>query len=324
MVTWYRSVLEVLKFCSPQRVLDCAAINQVWSKAAESHELWTCLCEPEIEFSSAENPKVTYRKWDYSQRSLVHVEPASLRVFDCRKQEWSALVALKSKIEVTFCSSAVLLANTHLLLCGGVNTSVSSNQCSACAYLLDLKGDVTNLEPLNVSRANHALIEVNGAVYVFGGTWKGRRGDTIRASERIISPFIRKNWEMLAEMAESHWGFNPCKARGVIYLCGKNQSQTFIQSFDTFSLEFSPLRIIFESPALQQMCLLFHQSHLVVLQTNRLTVIDIVQEQVLSDQAHRGAFANGVMNPVLTDSRIWQLDYASGRLFSFDLSATLG
>jgi hypothetical protein len=56
-----------------------------------------------------------------------------------------------------------------------------------------------------------------------------------------------------------------------------------------------------------------------VLQTKQIMVIDISQEKVLRDKAHAGAFANGVLNPVLIGSRIWHLDYASEREFSFDL-----
>lgn len=323
METWYRSVLEVLKFCSPQGVLGCAAINQVWSKAADSQEIWACLCEAEIAFSSTEHPKVTYRKWSYAQGILVHAKSASMRMFDCRKREWSPVVTLSVNIEVTFCSSAVLLADTRLLLCGGVDLGVRDSQCSGCAYILDLNGSVTSLEPLNVSRANHALIEVYRAVYVFGGMTRGRMGKSVGTSERISSPFVRKNWEILPEMTEPHFGFNPCKVREVIYLCGKIKFQVFIQSFNTFSLEFSNLHILLESTVQQQMCLFLHQGHLVVLQTKRLAVIDLVQKQVLSDQEHNGAFANGVMNPVLTGSRLCHLDYVSGRIFTFDLSTAL-
>ena len=71
---------------------------------------------------------------------------------------------------------------------------------------------------------------------------------------------------------------------------------------------------------MQQMCLCFYHDLLVVLQTKQITVIDIAQEKVLREKVHAGAFANGVLNPVLIGSCIWHLDYASGREFSFDLA----
>lgn len=296
------------------------AVNEVWHKAAESRELWACFCELEIAVSFTEHPKVTYRKWAYSQGNLVHVESASMRVFNCRKRKWSALVRLSAPVEITFNSSAVLLADTRLLLCGGFDSCNTLNDCLSCAYLIDSNGVVTSLEPLNKRRANHALIEVNQAVYTFGGTIKGIRGGIVSVSERIGGPFVGKIWEILPEMPSPHWGINPCKAREVIYLCGKIYPQACVQSFNTISLEFSRLCVIFASSSMQQMCLCFYRDLLVVLQTKQITVIDITQEKVLQDKAHAGAFANGVLNPVLIGSRIWHLDYASGREFSFDLA----
>lgn len=323
MATWYRSVLEVLKFCSPQGAMGGETVDEVWCKAAKSRELWGCFCEQEIVLSVTEHPKETYRKWAYSQGNLVHVEPASMRVFNCRKLQWSGPIPLTTHVEVNFNSSAVLLTDTRLFLCGGVDSSRRENDSLSSAYLIDSNGVVINLERLNRSRANHALIEVNKAVYTFGGTVKERRGETVAVSERICSPFVGKNWETLPEMQSPYWGINPCKLREVIYLCGKTNSQACVQSFNTISLEFSRLCIIFNSSFIQQMCMCFYKDLLVVLQTKETTVIDVVQEQVVREKVHPGAFANGVLNPVLIGSRLWNLDYASGRPFSFDFEAAL-
>lgn len=316
----YRSILEVLKFTSPKDTLRTTPVSATWLKASDSFELWT---EYFPFYTSISPPKLAYRKWLFARRNLVYVGGQKVKVYNCVQRKWTGESRLSREVEVSYCAGAVLLdCGEKVMLCGGGDVSIRPFQSLSVTYLVDLTGTVTTLHSLNVCRANHGIIEVNEAVYIFGGTQKmGLMSGNVSATERIISPFVGNSWEILPEMPNPDWGFNPCNHYEVIYLPGKEPSHLYIQTFDTRNFLYTRLNITISKVSSGQMTLCRYGEELVVLQTQRVTVVDVVREVIVMEKVLGGTFANGAMSPVVYAGKLWYVDYVSGRVFAFDLAS---
>ena len=325
---WYRSVLEVHKYLPATDILtNTSTVHSVWMRASDATELWAVLCDRLEPVCISVPLKSAYRLHAFSSVRLTCVGKHTLQFFNCVTTQWEPPVSLSQKIPAEFCSSAGLLSDGTVFLCGGSETNASNRydkvKTFPDSYRIQQGGVVTTLQPMSAARVHHGLIEVGGAVYVFGGKpFPSPFKEGLCTCERWPIPthcrWETVPWEGLPDVPRPVWGFNPCSHGLNIYLYA--YYPVTIYAFDTVTRVYSEWATVPGFNAAQQASLVIHSQNLVVLQTEGLATLQWESSYgKVTDCTMLNVFANGVVNPVLVGSIVYQLDYASGAVFCVDV-----
>lgn len=102
-----------------------------------------------------------------------------------------------------------------------------------------LRGLVTSLPYMNLSRLRPGFLLFHRYLYLFGGRDEGDRPQ--QASERLCLSSL--HWQSISPMLSSRAEFNPCFLRNYIYLCGGYSED--MEKYDPVAEIYTYLRIVY-------------------------------------------------------------------------------
>lgn len=226
----------MLKWVAPKEVLkEGCTVCRVWTEASKGDELWITFFDieekPALKFCSSF--KLGYFYSHCAKYSLFLPSKQSIDVFNARKKKWVRQVRLQQRLPTDGSSAYTVLLDGTLLICGGGDPILQST------YRVDLKGTVAKLKDMKKARAEHGIVLIKSAVYVFGGE---NDVGMMRSMEKI-------EWESLWEIHESVWVklgkmhaarklFKPCVYQELVYLFGG-----FTPSFEIYDPRLNEVRL---------------------------------------------------------------------------------
>jgi len=230
---------------------------------------------------------------------LMEVRPDHIRLFNCSTSTWSKKIVLNTTIRVDHRSSALVLPNTHIFICGGSGGS----EWLQDAYEIDaLSGVAGQLRSMLGKRGRHGLVLYYNWVYVFGG-WNGA---AMRNSERYS--LLKETWETISDMINPRDSLTPAIYKHIAYLCG-GSSTIECESFDFALGKFSPLGFILPETGYIRSIVL--GTDLLLLSDSKMTRRSLISEGVCQEFSHPGYRANGSMSPIVLNTDIWCLTYSA-------------
>lgn len=230
---------------------------------------------------------------------LMEVRPDHIRPFNCSTAAWSKKIVLNTTIRVDHRSSALVLPNTHIFICGGLG----GNEWLQDAYEIDaLSGVASQLKCMLGRRGRHGLVQYYNWIYVFGG-WNGA---PMRSCERYS--LLRETWEPVQDLISARDSLTPAVYRHSAYLCGGSNT-TDCESYDFACGKFSPLG--FNLPETGYIRAIVLGTDLLLLSDSKMTRRSLVSEGVSQELSHPNYRANGSMSPIVLNTEIWCLSYSA-------------
>lgn len=216
----YRSVLEVLKWCSASEVLlHCREVTGRWAGAGLCNELWdhfseSCHFPPRHRLESGLEAYVR-RKCQGSKLPLFL--ETQVVIYDCcsgLKEYWNGQTPPPRLSHWVYYADCII-STGGVSSCGNYGNFISSG-----AVYLYQQNYRSSLLSMQASRHRHAALVFQGELFVFGGI-DGQ--SDLRSAEKLIvksGPISRqKQWIQLPS-SQPRKNFTLCCDMQHIYLCG--------------------------------------------------------------------------------------------------------
>ena len=249
----YRSVLEVCKFLPYTGVPVAAVVDQCWSSASSSTELWDLYTE-EYQFehcAGGQSSRDSFLQQVIQGKKLPCVSGCEIHIFDCASKTVEVWT-YPERVRHVSSACVVLIAAKAVVITWG------TSKHGACS--LYQKGGQGNLRELVTPRRNHAGIAVKGYLYLFGeqtfrsyvkptsnfyaNAQRFDRGEILPLSltERLdvsdLSVACTEDWAEVTNMHDVRSSFYVCAEGNCVYLCGGWDS-TVCECFHPDSLTFT-------------------------------------------------------------------------------------
>ena len=299
-------------------LVGASTVHSVWTRASDSPELWSLLCESLDSPCLDLPPKSAYRAHSFASVRLPLLTEHTLQFFNCARDRWESAIPLSQPLLVDQSSSVVTQTDGSVFVCGGLSSRGKGYLSDS--VLVVRSGNVIPLSPMTAPRVHHSLIEVNGICVHFWGKSRDKKqlSITILSCEKWRAPadlrYQAVSWEALPDAPITAWGSNPCRHKSVVYLYSIQLRS--IAVFDTDVGQFTSWPPITQSRQFQQACVLFTHVHLLELQTSFLGKYQLPDCTLAALPRFP---ACSPTNPLLIAGKVYHVDFASGITFCIDI-----
>lgn len=220
-----RTLTEVLKFGSAEDLLrEASVVNQLWSRVANSDEVWWTLCETiNSNYDTTASPKVAFRELAfypkqllfvlYDKVKLISVEEIAAGRFD------SAVTTLSLHTPVDN-SGAYCFVTPKRVLCFGAGNSPGVLEINLQTLSL------VHLPDMCDRRWYPGLLRYQHYIYVFGGRVTSCQKLNLRT----------RSWEAIqGHLHDPLEALMPAEHQQVVYLAGFITVETFHLETEEFS-----------------------------------------------------------------------------------------
>ena len=303
-----RSLVEVLKFCSPKDLLQhCDLVCKQWNRLSNEDEVWLAAMETigrgeeRIESSA----KSQYRA-HLSQRLFPVVLSSKIFYYSPltdRMEEHQ----LQREIDIDHTSGWTWLP-LNRVMCAG-------NEKSKKAYLIHPRDySVENLPEMTQVRGWFAMLYYNEDVYVFGGFYSH-----LKFTDRCERFNLRSNtWNPLPSMSRVRSSFNACRWKDTIFVAG-GWDNPEVEYLDLLTLQFQTLALNLVATG-RTLCWILGDT-LVILQDKEVIWWDIVKQRRTNTERVKGALQTYVWTnapPMEWEGKLYFLMWEDGQGYSFD------
>lgn len=170
-MTYFRPILEVLKYSSPSEALsEFACVSAAWSQASNNSEVWDCYIEDYRYLPRTDcNGKHWFRQC-CRYRAIPLIQGKWLFLISVPSLHITSLTLATAPL-VNESSSFCFLTPTKLISCGGTTHSR--------VYEIDIESlKVAEKPPMNYARKAPGVISLLGEVFAIGGSVGGEPMDS--------------------------------------------------------------------------------------------------------------------------------------------------
>ena len=318
----YRSILEVQKFLPLKTLLEASLVCALWQRVATSSELLHQLREdlnlPFLPFTTSADSHNSIASHMVLKNTLASLSK-SLHFYRCDVDRWTHHADVDKELQGIVDYSALFLPDSSLLVTGGevVDVSQETRKQFRHVYCVSRDGTYKRLKNMCQRRKSHGLVLFEGVVYALGG--RGLKG-ILNLCEKLgtTGKIQSKQWEEMQSMMLPRHSFNPCAARGRVFICG-GDTLGKCEVFDVHTGCFAPLPLKL-SPYTRSACCFLDHSDLLVLTSERLYRWRLDTTEPPSSLEHDKKTVYGQMSPVLCHDCIFVLSVlVNPRVWIYDL-----
>lgn len=205
---------KAFQFLVPSELLTLAEVCKLWAFHANSIAVWTPFLAKEFETMPPDtvktcNPRHIWVRLKMRKRFMFYMEGLNFVRVD--------LASRTSIVEktLTYSPMFIQLRNGKIFFCGGSYTDGNRIRAKRDVWLYDPKTHTSeSFVDLSEEKTGVALVEMNGAVYAFGGA---RKGYNLRSANRFILKSREK--EYLPYLPRDMKNPSAIAHNGNIYLC---------------------------------------------------------------------------------------------------------